>query len=554
MMPTAFDHLLSLALTAASCLVLGVFVLAAAPRERLNQTYALFCGNIAVWAAFQGVMMLTIHDLELARSLSVAEHVGVVLIPVLFLHYTLLLAERPAHRMLRIHYGIALVFLILVLLPIPWIVGGVDETTYAAEKIVFVEPGPLYGVMMAWFFIPVLTGLNRLWGAYRNSTGARRNQMKYVFWGALIGYFGGCGNYLYVYDVPIPWFNPNGTYGVPIYMGMTAYAIVRHRLMDINVVIKKTFLYTLLYSACLAVFGFVVFALGQRLLLGAVDPRMIWLSMAGVLLVVTMVRPLDRFLTRMTDRLLFRERYRYQQTLKTASAGMGRIRSLPKLLTLIARVIVNSVRISHATIFLKRPGKPFLSVVASRGPKKKPVGLLRLEADSPIVARLERHAEPIVCEELREQRREPAVVAEMERLEAAVCVPSFIDQKLIGLFLLGEKRSGDMYNTEDLDIFSTLANQAALAIENAQAYAELIHTRDQLLQSERLATIGKFASDMAHEIKNPLQAIMTFFEALPERYENPDFRNRFARIAHGEARRIDQLVKDLVHYTRPRPP
>ena len=78
--------------------------------------------------------------------------------------------------------------------------------------------------------------------------------------------------------------------------------------------------------------------------------------------------------------------------------------------------------------------------------------------------------------------------------------------------------------------------------------------QDQLLQSERLATIGKFASDMAHEIKNPLQAILTFFEYLPKKYDDPDFRERFSKIAKEEAQRISDLVKELATYANPRPP
>jgi len=310
------------------------------------------------------------------------------------------------------------------------------------------------------------------------------------------------------------------------------------------------------------------------MVLGSIDQKLIWISMAGLLVVVTMVRPLDSLLAKLTDRIFFRERYRYQQTLKAASAGMGRIRSLPKLLTMTARVIVNSVKVSHATIFLKQQNQPYFSVVASRGQLKKPVGLFRLDQSSPVVHWLQDRQEPIVYEELKAKLKQmeshyaesanqqtavhlrllSQVTQEMERMQVEVCVPSLANHKLIGIFMLGEKLSGDMYNQEDLDTFSTLANQAALAIENAQAYDELLHTRDQLLQSQRLATIGKFASDMAHEIKNPLQAIMTFFEYFPERHNDPDFRDRFAKTAHAEAQRINQLVRDLVTYSRPRPP
>jgi PAS domain S-box-containing protein len=62
---------------------------------------------------------------------------------------------------------------------------------------------------------------------------------------------------------------------------------------------------------------------------------------------------------------------------------------------------------------------------------------------------------------------------------------------------------------------------------------------------ERLASIGALASGIAHEIKNPLVAIKTFAELLPERFGEPDFRNDFAKVAIKEVERIDDLVARL---------
>src|SRR5262249_41996659 len=64
-------------------------------------------------------------------------------------------------------------------------------------------------------------------------------------------------------------------------------------------------------------------------------------------------------------------------------------------------------------------------------------------------------------------------------------------------------------------------------------------------QVERLASIGALASGIAHEIKNPLVAIRTFAELLPERFSDDDFRNNFSQIALKEIERIDDLVGRL---------
>ena len=232
---------------------------------------------------------------------------------------------------------------------------------------------------------------------------------------------------------------------------------------------------------------------------------------------------------------------------------MTRIRSLPKLLTLIARVLVRHVRVRHATIFLKDRDAPRFMAVVSRGPEKPPEPALRLEATSPLVAWLREHRRPVVAEALPARLHAP-LLGELTALQAAVCVPSVIHGTLQGFLVLGAKRSGDGYDQDDLDALTTLAAQAALAIENAQAYEELRDTRDQLLYSERMATIGTFASDMAHEIKNPLQSILTYFDLLPSKRGDVEFQERFARLAQAEAERINNLVRQLMTYAAPQTP
>lgn len=67
---------------------------------------------------------------------------------------------------------------------------------------------------------------------------------------------------------------------------------------------------------------------------------------------------------------------------------------------------------------------------------------------------------------------------------------------------------------------------------------------------ERLASLGQVAAGMAHEIKNPLVSIKTFAELLPEKYENPEFRLDFSRIVSQEVERVNNLVTELLSFTR----
>jgi signal transduction histidine kinase len=135
-----------------------------------------------------------------------------------------------------------------------------------------------------------------------------------------------------------------------------------------------------------------------------------------------------------------------------------------------------------------------------------------------------------------------------------------MEDHLVGFLALGPKLSGAGYLPDDLHAFTTLAHEAALAIDNALSYEELLRVNEQLkvaaerlLTQERLAAAGQFATGMAHEIKNPLSAIKTFAQYLPEKYDDPAFRKKFFRIVQAEIDRINEIVRELSDFAKPAP-
>ncbi len=83
---------------------------------------------------------------------------------------------------------------------------------------------------------------------------------------------------------------------------------------------------------------------------------------------------------------------------------------------------------------------------------------------------------------------------------------------------------------------------------------ENILLREQVEQQDRMRAVATLAAGMAHEIKNPLTSIKTFAEYLPERYEDPDFRDKFKRIVVDEVDRVNNIVKQLLEFAKPQEP
>lgn len=83
---------------------------------------------------------------------------------------------------------------------------------------------------------------------------------------------------------------------------------------------------------------------------------------------------------------------------------------------------------------------------------------------------------------------------------------------------------------------------------------ELKLSKDLIRRADRLSSLGMLTAGLAHEIRNPLVAIRTFTQLLPERYQEPEFRNKFQALALKEVDRICGLVNDLLSFARPTVP
>jgi signal transduction histidine kinase len=170
---------------------------------------------------------------------------------------------------------------------------------------------------------------------------------------------------------------------------------------------------------------------------------------------------------------------------------------------------------------------------------------------------LQKIGEIIIREELAKGANIPVikeVVNKMSLLEAEVSIPLIWKEQLIGMINLSHKFNKDIYSHEDIELLSTLANQTAIAIENARLYENLKKSKSYIRRADRLASLGTLTAGLAHEIRNPLVAIKTLTQLLPERLDDEEFRNKFLNIASGEVDRIASLVTELLDFARPSDP
>jgi signal transduction histidine kinase len=143
-------------------------------------------------------------------------------------------------------------------------------------------------------------------------------------------------------------------------------------------------------------------------------------------------------------------------------------------------------------------------------------------------------------------------------LEEFACVPLAVQDEPLGMMLADNKYSHTSIDQEDVELLELFSRQASLAISNARAYErirdqleELQRTRDRLIEAERMASVGRMASHLAHEIRNPLTAMGGFAAAIARQHHDDAKTHRNASIIYEEARRLERTLVNVLDYTRP---
>ena len=477
---------------------------------------------------------------------------GAILIPPAYLHFILsLLEEEKKHRRLLVAaYGCG--FVEFTLFGTGWLIQGVRDYSYGG----FYEiPTSAYWLYVASYIILPTAAFLKLVLAFRNTDAViKRNQFKYVIYSSLIGFLAGATSFTPFLTGVVP---PFGAPLVYLYTLPITYAVARYRLMDIDVVIKKSVIYAVLLLALL-VPCYLIVIWGQHLAFGSVNYNF---SLITLILFITVgfFFPKLRFKTEdALERALFQRRIDYRETLLRSSKEMVSIVDLENLSNSLVKTIGRALGIEKASLYLLDDTKGTYNLKSTIGIDLDQFRESTLSRVDALVRELTTLREGIVREELliacEQQPSHQSTAERMAQLQAELSLPIISKEKLIGILNLGNKPGKEIYSTEDLELLSTLANQAAIAIENALLYENLKQSQHTLRRADRLSSLGLLTAGLAHEIRNPLVAIRTFTQLLPERYDDAEFREGFQGLALKEVDRICGLINDLLSFARPSRP
>ena len=535
-------------ITAVCSLALGIFVISKDKKVPINRIWLLFMVAVAIWSF--GVAMKTFaSDRSVIAFWVKFLHAGAIFIPIFFLHFVLMLLnyEKGEKRFLEMAYVISCIIFISLFTKL-FLKGIVFKVSLGYYLI----PGITYYVFVLTFLIYIGYAYYKMGKAFKRSTGLQRNQIKYVMIASIIGFTGGSMVFLPVFNINI---FPVSNYFVLFYAVIISYAIVQHRLMDINVIFKKGATYASASFLLLIPLSLLVIY-GQKTAFETVSYPFSVSMLSAIILAAYFFPKVKVQAEKTIEQYIFKDKYDCKKTISDLSRAMVSILNTDDLCKKIITTITETMMIEKSSIYILNEEKGFYELYESVDLTVDEI-VSSYQKDDPIFVWIERHNEIFIREELERYSTDNealAVAERMKQMKAEICIPLITKQKLMGVINLGMKDNGEMYNEEDLGMLTTLSHQAAVAIENATLYEDLSKTKVQMQRADRLASLGTLTAGLAHEIRNPLVAIKTFTQLLPTRFDDDEFRNHFLKVTAGEVDRISSLVSELLDFSRPSQP
>jgi signal transduction histidine kinase len=483
--------------------VLASIVYAKNKTNPANRAFFLICQVTSIWLFFSSIAYNLKEESSVDFFMRIC-YVGIIFIPATVFHFTNSFLGINRRKVIIFFYIIGLSFSTLLLTK-DYLISGVYRYFWGY----YPRAGKYHPAFLSFFVLTASFCFYELLLRYfsKATLAIKRDQIKYIILAFLF------------FSIASLDFIPN--YGIEVYasgyifvfgfLAIIAYSVIRYRLMNISLVVTRTGIFILVYSLVLGVPFAIAFGL-QDYLAALLGPTW-WIIPLITSTILGTVGPfLYLFIQKRAEDRLLSDQRRYQSTLRQASAGMSRIKDLKKLLNLIVYILARAVNLNHCVLYLYDEANAVFSLEAVRGKRRLEENNM-IEKNCAFIKYLDKIRAPIVYEEMRqraqdygtEQLRE--VELKMKQLDTEVAVPIFTEQKILAIGMLGKKKSGEMYTPDDLAVFSILATQVALAIENAQFYEESKKTQAQLFQAEKMATIGTMADGLSHQINNRLHAL-----------------------------------------------
>jgi len=464
-------HKSSLGAIAMSFLALGLVVVV-----RRADILAIVFYSLSLVLSFVIAPVPTYDSLAWNFFVDALYRASFALLPALFLHFFLIFpfrrdVIRRHPRFLRAMYAACvLLFGVTLTLDAVFHMKGRDDLIPA---ILFFSTANSILIIAG-----LLAGIASFVTAYLSSpSGNVRRRLKIVLWGTILGFLpllvGTVTKSLFPSVVP-----PGSRYYhlslflVPL---SYAYAIVRYGLMDLEIIVKRGVIYAVLTGLLAAVYLLLVEGIGRLAMIHSSGGSLI-LKLVSIFFMALIFSPVRSKLQEVVDRMFYRDRLNYRETLREVSEEIAGLIELEPLVSLFAQRIRESLRVTGVSIYLRDKKTGRFPLAAYAGEAARSAACYAWNSTDQTLAWACERRRPLPVERLQESvrwNRLPRGEKQALRdLDAALLIPLLVGEESLGIMIVGSKVSRELHSNEDLSLLQTVTAHATLAIENALLHKE----------------------------------------------------------------------------------
>ena len=534
-------HAIPMLLMGIVTLALGFLVYRSNRQSSAHRHFLVLCGSIALWLGATSIGLCS-TDPDTAFRWFKLDNVGVMFISVAFYGFSAEFLQLQRQRSIWIGYGLATVLAGAVFVRHDF-VEGVNQFWWGY----FARWGRGSAPFFIIFFSYMAVAFTDYFRAYRTvTTPIRRQQIKFLFPAFVIAYTGSIDFFpAFGYEV-----YPLGYIPIFLLIATITVTILRYRLLDAALVVSRSAVYLPLIPFTLLL-AFLAYASQE---MSAISTASL-LVLATVVFMVLHVTFQPRIQSAV-NKAFFPSRYDAYDTLTRFGHAMVMKLDLANLQAEIADTLQQVMGIEKISLYLFNKEHGCYVRTTSRGLVEAHSHAAQLTDHERFANFLLQYNQPIVKEELQQQppkldeRLITTLIDTMTQMDSEVCLPLVNKTRLIGFVNLGHKPCLGFYSHDELNLLRSLADNAAIALENAILHEEWKHTQLLLRRADRLRSLEAIAGGFAHEVRNPLTSISTFIQLVPSRRDDPYFMDSFSVQVVDDLARIERLIAEILDYAR----
>jgi signal transduction histidine kinase len=534
-------HAIPMFLMGIVTLALGFLVYRSNRQSAAHRHFLMLCASIAVWLDATSIGLCASTP-DTALEWFKLDNVGVMFISVAFYAFSAEFLQLRRPRSIWVGYGLATLMAGAVLFREDF-VAGINRFWWGY----FPQWGPASVPFFIIFFSYMAAAFTDYFHAYRTvATPIKRQQIKFVLTAFVIAYLGSVDFFpAFGYEL-----YPFGYIPIFLLTAVITVAILRYRLLDAALVVSRSATYLPLVPFTLLL-AFLAHRL-EGLPPVTLASLLVLTTVAFTILYVTFQPRLQSAL----NKALFPGRYDAYDTLTRFGHAMVMKLDLANLQAEIVDTLQTVMGIEKISLFLFEKDQGLYVLKASHGVDEAKANAVRLTNYERFSTFLLDCNQPIVKEELPHRLQElgdrltTILVDTLTQMDSEVCLPLVNKARLIGFVNLGHKPCLGFYSQDELNLLRSLADNAAIALDNAILHEEWKQSQLLLRRADRLRSLEAIAGGFAHEVRNPLTSIKTFIQLAPSRRQDPEFMDSFGALVADDLARIERLIEEILDYAR----